>query len=45
VASPPLNGVVVKGIANFDEPSLVGEARLVSKDTEDAISAGAVNRD
>ncbi|PKS11427.1 hypothetical protein jhhlp_003190 [Lomentospora prolificans] len=43
-ASPPGDGVVVKGESKFDESSLTGEARLVPKALGDEVFAGTVNK-
>lgn len=43
-ASPPADAVVVKGQTNFDEASLTGEARLITKGPEDVVYAGTVNK-
>ena len=43
-ASPPGDGVVVKGETKFDESSLTGEARLVAKALGDGVFAGTVNK-
>ncbi|SPO04888.1 related to CCC2 - P-type ATPase involved in export of Cu++ from the cytosol into intracellular, s [Cephalotrichum gorgonifer] len=43
-ASPPGDGTVVKGETEFDESSLTGEARLVSKSVGDEVFAGTVNK-
>lgn len=44
-ASPPADGVIVLGSTNFDESSLTGESRLVSKTVDDAVFSGTVNKD
>ncbi|KAK4147418.1 E1-E2 ATPase-domain-containing protein [Dichotomopilus funicola] len=44
-ASPPADGVVVRGQSNFDESSLTGESRLVAKAVGDGVFAGTVNKD
>lgn len=44
-SSPPADGVVVQGETNFDESSLTGEARLMTKAIGDAVYAGTVNKD
>ncbi|KAK4032539.1 E1-E2 ATPase-domain-containing protein [Parachaetomium inaequale] len=44
-ASPPADGVVVRGESNFDESSLTGESRLVKKVAGDEVFAGTVNKD
>lgn len=43
-ASPPFDGVIVDGIAKFDESSLTGESRLVDKNIGDAVYSGTVNK-
>ncbi|CAN8098161.1 unnamed protein product [Discula destructiva] len=43
-ASPPADAVLVEGQTNFDESSLTGEARLITKKPEDVIYAGTVNK-
>ncbi|KAF2836226.1 heavy metal translocatin [Patellaria atrata CBS 101060] len=42
--SPPFDGVVVEGDTNFDESSLTGESRLISKTVGDEVFSGTVNR-
>ncbi|EFX05980.1 copper resistance-associated p-type ATPase [Grosmannia clavigera kw1407] len=44
-ASPPADGEVVSGQTSFDESSLTGESRLISKTVGDAVYAGTVNKD
>ncbi|KAL2132174.1 hypothetical protein VTI74DRAFT_4115 [Chaetomium olivicolor] len=44
-ASPPADGVVVRGESNFDESSLTGESRLVRKAVGDEVFSGTVNKD
>jgi heavy metal translocating P-type ATPase len=44
-ASPPADGVVVRGESNFDESSLTGESRLVKKVVGEEVFAGTVNKD
>lgn len=44
-ASPPSDGVVVRGESNFDESSLTGESRLVKKAPGDEVFSGTVNKD
>jgi len=41
--SPPLDGKIVTGETKFDESSLTGESRLISKSIGDACFAGTVN--
>ncbi|KAI0120627.1 ATPase, P-type, K/Mg/Cd/Cu/Zn/Na/Ca/Na/H-transporter [Xylariales sp. AK1849] len=43
-ASPPLDGKVVYGGTDFDESSLTGESRPVSKIVGDQVFAGTVNK-
>ncbi|KAJ8610406.1 hypothetical protein MRB53_038568 [Persea americana] len=42
-SSPPCDGVVVWGTSTFDESSLTGESRPVSKNVTDEIFAGTIN--
>ncbi|KXX83349.1 putative copper-transporting ATPase HMA5 [Madurella mycetomatis] len=42
-ASPPADGVVVRGESNFDESSLTGESRPVKKSLGDEVFSGTVN--
>ncbi|KAI4090238.1 MAG: hypothetical protein LQ344_004864 [Seirophora lacunosa] len=42
-SSPPADGTVVAGSSKFNESSLTGESRDVSKDVEDVVFAGTVN--
>ncbi|GAB1315687.1 ATPase, P type cation/copper-transporter [Madurella fahalii] len=42
-ASPPADGVVVRGESNFDESSLTGESRPVKKSPGDEVFSGTVN--
>lgn len=44
-ASPPADGVVVRGEGSFDESSLTGESRLVRKAPGDEVFSGTVNKD
>ncbi|KAL2021713.1 hypothetical protein VTK56DRAFT_6805 [Thermocarpiscus australiensis] len=44
-ASPPADGVVVRGESSFDESSLTGESRLVKKVPGDEVFSGTVNKD
>ena len=43
-ASPPFDGVVLEGTATFDESSLTGESRPVSKASGDTVYSGTVNK-
>ncbi|KAI9783559.1 MAG: hypothetical protein M1839_003729 [Geoglossum umbratile] len=43
-SSPPADGVIVSGTTKFDESSLTGESRLVSKVEGDKVFAGTVNQ-
>ncbi len=43
-ASPPADGVVVRGESSFDESSLTGESRLVKKTAGDEVFSGTVNK-
>ncbi len=43
-ASPPADGVVVRGETSFDESSLTGESHLIKKAAGDDIFAGTVNK-
>lgn len=42
--SSPCDGVVVEGRTHFDESSLTGESKLVSKESGHVVYAGTVNR-
>lgn len=42
--SPPFDGVVLDGNANFDESSLTGESRPVKKAIGDTVYSGTVNK-
>ncbi|KAJ9664598.1 hypothetical protein H2201_005110 [Coniosporium apollinis] len=42
--SPPCDGTVIAGSAKFDESSLTGESRLVSKSVGDKVYSGTVNQ-
>ncbi|MCJ1335170.1 hypothetical protein MMC09_000436 [Bachmanniomyces sp. S44760] len=42
-SSPPADGIVVKGLTKFDESSLTGESRGVSKEMGDKVLTGSVN--
>ncbi|KAI2784506.1 heavy metal translocatin [Daldinia loculata] len=41
--SPPCDGKVVRGVAEFNESSLTGESRLVKKVANDNVFAGTIN--
>lgn len=43
-ASPPSDGIVTSGDSTFDESSLTGESRLVSKSTGDEVFSGTINK-
>ncbi|KAL8740982.1 MAG: hypothetical protein Q9190_006364, partial [Brigantiaea leucoxantha] len=42
-ASPPADGIIVKGSTKFNESSLTGESRDITKNEGDHVFAGAVN--
>ncbi|KAI4150824.1 MAG: hypothetical protein L6R39_002154 [Caloplaca ligustica] len=42
--SPPCDGTIIAGSAKFDESSLTGESRLVSKSVGDQVCSGTVNQ-
>ncbi|CUS14360.1 unnamed protein product, partial [Tuber aestivum] len=42
-ASPPADGIVVLGESTFDESSLTGESRPITKNAGDQVFAGTVN--
>ena len=42
-SSPPADGIIVEGKTKFNESSLTGEARLISKQPGDAVFTGAIN--
>jgi len=44
-ASPPADGTVVLGDSTFDESSLTGESRHITKNAGDQVFAGTVNTD
>lgn len=44
-SSPPIDGTVIAGATNFDESSLTGEARLVSKKVGDSVFGGTINKE
>ncbi|KAL2358722.1 E1-E2 ATPase-domain-containing protein [Cryomyces antarcticus] len=43
--SPPCDGVIVDGESKFDESSLTGESRLVTKRVNDEVFSGTVNKE
>lgn len=43
-SSPPFDGTVVSGESKFDESSLTGESRLVSKIGGDEVFSGTINK-
>lgn len=43
-ASPPADGTIVSGQSQFDESSLTGESRLVTKVEGDSVFAGTINQ-
>ncbi|GAB7353052.1 hypothetical protein MBLNU459_g3605t1 [Dothideomycetes sp. NU459] len=43
-SSPPFDGAIVSGDTNFDESSLTGESRPVSKTGGDAVFSGTINK-
>ncbi|GME61192.1 ATPase P-type K/Mg/Cd/Cu/Zn/Na/Ca/Na/H-transporter [Neofusicoccum parvum] len=43
-STPPFDGTVMDASAKFDESSLTGESRLVSKEIGDTVFAGTVNK-
>lgn len=43
-SSPPFDGIVLDSPAKFDESSLTGESRLVSKAVGDTVFSGTVNK-
>jgi P-type Cu+ transporter len=43
-SSPPCDGIVVEGETKFDESSLTGESRLISKSVNDEVFTGTINR-
>lgn len=42
--SPPWDGIVLEGSGEFDESSLTGESRLVTKAVGDSVYSGTVNK-
>ncbi|KAL1590485.1 hypothetical protein WHR41_00535 [Cladosporium halotolerans] len=43
-SSPPCDGVVLDEKASFDESSLTGESRLVTKQKDDSVYSGTINK-
>ncbi|KAF2270451.1 heavy metal translocatin [Lojkania enalia] len=43
-ASPPFDGTVIEGSTKFDESSLTGESRPISKDPSDTVYSGTINK-
>jgi Cu+-exporting ATPase len=43
-ASPPCDGIVIAGTSKFDESSLTGESRPVTKQVGDGVYSGTVNQ-
>jgi Cu+-exporting ATPase len=43
-ASPPFDGIITTGTTKFDEASLTGESRLVSKQPGDSVFSGTINK-
>ncbi|KAF2013093.1 copper-transporting P-type ATPase [Aaosphaeria arxii CBS 175.79] len=43
-ASPPFDGMIIHGMAVFDEASLTGESRLVPKEPGDMVYSGTINK-
>jgi len=44
-ASPPCDGTILQGETKFDESSLTGESKLISKSIGDEVFSGTVNKD
>lgn len=42
--SPPFDGTILEGATTFDESSLTGESRPVSKESGDTVYSGTVNK-
>ncbi|KAF1986217.1 heavy metal translocatin [Aulographum hederae CBS 113979] len=42
--SPPFDGILIDSVAKFDESSLTGESKPVSKDIGDQVFSGTVNK-
>lgn len=43
-SSPPFDGTIITGNTKFDEASLTGESRLVSKQPGDCVFSGTINK-
>lgn len=43
-STPPFDGVIEQGETKFDESSLTGESRLVSKTVGDSVFSGTINK-
>lgn len=43
-SSPPFDGIIIDGTTRFDESSLTGEARLITKNVGDTVFSGTVNK-
>lgn len=43
-SSPPFDGIILEGAAKFDESSLTGEARPITKDIGDTVYSGTINK-
>lgn len=43
--SVPVDGIVIKGVSNFDESTMTGESQLVERSINDELISGAVNTD
>jgi Cu+-exporting ATPase len=43
-SSPPFDGTIITGNTKFDEASLTGESRLVSKQSGDCVFSGTINK-
>ncbi|CAD0111892.1 unnamed protein product [Aureobasidium uvarum] len=43
-SSPPFDGIIVNGETKFDEASLTGESKLVSKQPGDQVFSGTINK-
>jgi Cu+-exporting ATPase len=42
--SPPCDGTIIDGETKFDEASLTGESRLITKKVEDQVFSGTINQ-